>query len=98
VLITIATTAEPATDLGFLLHKNPSRPQAFDVSVGTAHVFYPEATDQRCTVALLLEVDPICGSLRSLTCRPWAGSHRPTCPRSLSMFGTVGGVVLGIGR
>src|ERR1019366_5309091 len=59
VLITIATTAEPATDLGFLLHKNPGRPQAFDVSVGTAHVFYPEATDQRCTAALLLEVDPI---------------------------------------
>jgi len=59
VLITISTTAEPATDLGFLLHKNPGRPQAFDVSVGTAHVFYPEATDQRCTAALLLEVDPI---------------------------------------
>ena len=59
MLITISTTAEPATDLGFLLHKNPGRPQAFDVSVGTAHVFYPEATDQRCTAALLLEVDPI---------------------------------------
>ena len=59
MLITLSTTAEPATDLGFLLHKNPGRPQAFDVSVGTAHVFYPEATDQRCTAALLLEVDPI---------------------------------------
>jgi len=59
VLITLSTTAEPATDLGFLLHKNPGRPQAFDLSVGTAHVFYPEATEQRCTAALLLEVDPI---------------------------------------
>jgi 3' terminal RNA ribose 2'-O-methyltransferase Hen1 len=29
------------------------------MSVGQAHVFYPEATDERCTVALLLEVDPI---------------------------------------
>ena len=29
------------------------------MSAGTAHVFYPEATDERCTVALLLEVDPV---------------------------------------
>lgn len=59
MLLTITTTAEPATDLGFLLHKNPGRPQAFDVSVGTAQVFYPEATQQRCTAVLLLEVDPV---------------------------------------
>jgi len=59
VLLTITTTAEPATDLGFLLHKNPGRPQAFDTSAGTAHVFYPEATSARCTAALLLEVDPV---------------------------------------
>lgn len=59
MLLTITTTAEPATDLGFLLHKNPGRVQAFEVSAGTAHVFYPEATPARCTVALLLEVDPV---------------------------------------
>jgi 3' terminal RNA ribose 2'-O-methyltransferase Hen1 len=59
VLLTITTTTSPATDLGFLLHKNPSRVQAFEVSGGTAHVFYPEATPDRCTAALLLEVDPI---------------------------------------
>ena len=29
------------------------------VTVGQAHVFYPEATDERCTAALLLEVDPV---------------------------------------
>ena len=28
-------------------------------SFGTATVFYPEATDERCTAALLLEVDPV---------------------------------------
>lgn len=50
---------DPATDLGFLLHKNPGRAQRVDLPVGTAHVFYPEATDEVCTVALLLEVDPI---------------------------------------
>jgi len=49
----------PATDLGYLLHKNPAHVQAFEVSAGTAHVFYPEATAERCTAALLLEVDPV---------------------------------------
>lgn len=59
MLITISTTLRPATDLGFLLHKHPARAQVFEVSVGTAHVFFPEASDERCTAALLLEVDPI---------------------------------------
>ena len=57
--MTISTTYTPATDLGFLLHKHPGRVQSFDQSVGTAHVFYPEVSDARCTAALLLEVDPI---------------------------------------
>jgi hypothetical protein len=59
VLLTIATTHEPATDLGYLLHKHPGRVQSFAESVGTAHVCYPQSTAQRCTVALLLEVDPV---------------------------------------
>jgi 3' terminal RNA ribose 2'-O-methyltransferase Hen1 len=59
MLLTITTTHRPATDLGFLLHKNPERPQSDELSFGRVHVFYPEATDERCTVALLLEVDPI---------------------------------------
>jgi 3' terminal RNA ribose 2'-O-methyltransferase Hen1 len=59
VLVTVSTTHVPATDLGFLLHKNPERAQQVDVSTGTAHVFYPEANEHRCTAALLLDVDPI---------------------------------------
>ncbi|OFE15645.1 3' terminal RNA ribose 2'-O-methyltransferase Hen1 [Humibacillus sp. DSM 29435] len=59
MLLTLTSTAERATDLGYLLHKHPDRVQTFDLPVGNAHVFYPEATDERCTVALLLEVDPI---------------------------------------
>ncbi|MGX7680089.1 3' terminal RNA ribose 2'-O-methyltransferase Hen1 [Jatrophihabitans sp. DSM 45814] len=59
MLLTISTTHEPATDLGYLLHKHPGRVQSFEESVGTAHVFYPESTEARCTVALLVEVDPI---------------------------------------
>lgn len=59
VFLTITTTGPAATDLGFLLHKHPGRVQSFEVSVGQAHVFYPEATAARCTAALLLEVDPV---------------------------------------
>ena len=59
MLLTITTTCQPARDLGFLLHKNPSRLHTFDLTFGRAQVFYPEATDERCTVALLLEVDAI---------------------------------------
>ena len=59
MLLTITSTAPPATDLGFLLHKHPGRLQTLAVSAGQAHVFYPEATEQRCTAALLLEIDPI---------------------------------------
>ena len=59
MLLTISTTHTPATDLGYLLHKNPDRLQSVELSFGVAHVFYPEATSDRCTVAVLVEVDPV---------------------------------------
>jgi len=59
VLLTLTSTAGQASDLGYLLHKHPDRVQSFELPVGTAHVFYPESTAERCTVALLLEVDPV---------------------------------------
>lgn len=59
MLLTITSTAAPATDLGYLLHKNPSRLQSFPLSFGQAHVFYPEASSERCTAALLLDVDTV---------------------------------------
>jgi len=59
VLLTLSTTMPNATDLGFLLHKHPDKAQTFEVSTGTAHVIWPEATADRATVALLLEVDPV---------------------------------------
>jgi hypothetical protein len=58
VYLTLTSTAPEATDLGYLLHKHPERVQQFDVSAGLAHIFYPEASEKRCTVALLLEVAP----------------------------------------
>jgi 3' terminal RNA ribose 2'-O-methyltransferase Hen1 len=59
MLLTISTTHRPATDLGFLLHKNPDAVRSVDLGFGTAHVFYPEASEERCTAALLLDVDPV---------------------------------------
>ncbi|WP_433453208.1 3' terminal RNA ribose 2'-O-methyltransferase Hen1 [Streptomyces sp. CA-142005] len=62
MFLTISTrgdAAHPATDLGYLLHKHPDKAQKFSTSYGTAHVFYPEADDRRCTAALLLEIDTL---------------------------------------
>lgn len=59
MLLTISTTHQPATDLGFLLHKNPNRIQTFALSFGNAIVFYPEATKEKCVAALLLDIDPV---------------------------------------
>ncbi|MFJ8508979.1 3' terminal RNA ribose 2'-O-methyltransferase Hen1 [Streptomyces avermitilis] len=62
MFLTISATGtpeRPATDLGFLLHKHPDKSQAFSTSYGTAHVLYPEASVERCTAALLLEVDAV---------------------------------------
>jgi 3' terminal RNA ribose 2'-O-methyltransferase Hen1 len=58
MLLTITNLTRPATDLGFLLHKHPDAVRSVDLGFGTAHVFYPEADERRCTVALLVSVDP----------------------------------------
>ena len=72
MLLTISTTHQPATDLGFLVHKNPSRFQSFNLPFGRADVFYPEAESHRCTVALLLNIDPV-GLVRPKPGAPSAG-------------------------
>jgi 3' terminal RNA ribose 2'-O-methyltransferase Hen1 len=62
VILTVTLLGDadrPATDLGYLLHKHPDHAQTFEVAAGLAHVVYPEATPERCTAALLLEVDPV---------------------------------------
>jgi hypothetical protein len=69
MLLTLTTTHEPATDLGYLLAKNPEKLQTFSLAYGRAHVFYPVATPQCCTAALLVEIDPV-GLVRG---RPMAG-------------------------
>lgn len=57
--LTISTTHHPATDLGYLLHKRPGKLHTVSLAFGDAHIFYPEATAERCTAALLLDIDPV---------------------------------------
>jgi len=59
MLLKIETTHSPATDIGYLLHKNPSGMQSFQMGFGMAHVFYPVAEDALCQACVLLDVDPV---------------------------------------
>ena len=59
MLLSITTTHRPATDLGYLLAKHPDRMQSFSLGFGQAHVVYPEATPERCTASLILDLDPV---------------------------------------
>ncbi len=59
MLLTITSSASPATDLGFLLHKNPDRVHEKEMPFGMARVCYPEATSERCTAALIVDIDPV---------------------------------------
>ena len=74
MLLTITSTTPPATDLGLLLHKHPGRVQSFPLAFGQAHVFYPEATEARCTASLLLDVEPL-GLVRGRRGATGSGGH-----------------------
>ena len=59
MLLTVSTTHRPATDLGYLVHKNPFRCQAKKLPFGIVNIFYPEASEEKCTLAVLLDVDTV---------------------------------------
>ena len=59
ILLTISYIGQNTTELGYLLYKNPNRPQEFELNHGKAYVFYPEISDERTTAVLLLDIDPI---------------------------------------
>lgn len=59
MFLSVSTTHRPATDLGYLLHKNPARPHVVDLAFGRAVMVFPEASEERCTFAVVLDVDPI---------------------------------------
>jgi 3' terminal RNA ribose 2'-O-methyltransferase Hen1 len=59
MILTITTTHYPASDLSYLLHKHPARVQQVEITAGIGHIFYTEVTEERCTISLLLDIDPI---------------------------------------
>ena len=59
MLLSISTTYQPATDLGYLLHKHPDRYQQFELTYGVGHVFFAEATTEQATAVLMLDIDPV---------------------------------------
>jgi 3' terminal RNA ribose 2'-O-methyltransferase Hen1 len=59
MILNISTTYKPATDLGYLLHKHPDKFQTLELSVGKAHIFYPEKSEAKTTISVLLDIDPI---------------------------------------
>jgi 3' terminal RNA ribose 2'-O-methyltransferase Hen1 len=89
MILTISTTYHPATDLGYLLGKHPERHQTRELNFGTAHIFYPEVSEERCTVALLLEMNPIQETRRRDRHQPRSLEHYVTDrPYVLSSFFT----------
>lgn len=83
VILTIEVAGDstrPATDLGFLLHKHPDRVQTFPTTQGTATVFYPVATPERCRVVLRVDGAGVRGRPdaddRYVNTIPYAGSSR----------------------
>ena len=59
MLLLLETTHATATDLGFLLHKNPARAQTFALPFGEVRAWYPVATPEKCQFAFWLDIDPI---------------------------------------
>jgi 3' terminal RNA ribose 2'-O-methyltransferase Hen1 len=59
MLLTVTSKTSPARDLGYLLRKHPDRFQSFELPFGKALVFYPIATDDECTIAMYLDIDPV---------------------------------------
>jgi hypothetical protein len=58
MLLTI-TSSTPDTDLARHLHREPGRPHTAELPAGRAHLYYPDHSPERCTAAVLLEIDPL---------------------------------------
>lgn len=59
MILTITYRGENTENIGYLLHKNPKRPQVFEMNYGRAYVFYPEVSNEKTTIAMVLDIDPI---------------------------------------
>lgn len=88
MILTITTTHNPATDLGYVLMKHPQRVHTAELAFGRAHVMYPEASSERCTAVLLLDVDPV-GLVRRRGDSPLADGYVNDRPYVASSFMSV---------
>lgn len=59
MIVSVTCEGPHAPDLGFLLHKNPSKVHERDFAHGKITVFYPEDTPERATAALVVEIDTV---------------------------------------
>ncbi len=59
MVLNIKTTGENANNLGFLLHKHPSRYQTETLPYGTVHMFYPEISKELCSFVMFVEINSI---------------------------------------
>jgi len=64
MLLTVTTTHRPATDLGYLLAKNPANWHEKPLAFGNSIVFFPQADEERCSATLMLDIDPVALSRR----------------------------------
>jgi 3' terminal RNA ribose 2'-O-methyltransferase Hen1 len=56
MFISMTTTYVPATDLGYLLHKHPDKMHKRTSSQSVNYCFFSEASVERCTVNLVLDI------------------------------------------
>jgi 3'' terminal RNA ribose 2''-O-methyltransferase Hen1 len=59
MLLTITYKGKDTQDLGYMLFKNPNRPQSVKLTTGSAYVYYPKVSDEETTIALLLDINSL---------------------------------------
>lgn len=59
MILSISTSHKPLEDLGYLLHKNPSRIHEFNLSFGKAQVFVSKLSGEEIEMTLMVDVDPV---------------------------------------
>ena len=59
MIFSISTTHYPATDIGFLLHKNPDEFHKIPFNFGDVYIFYPYGSPELCMATLIVKIDPI---------------------------------------
>lgn len=46
-------------DFGYLLHKNPRRPQKFEFNYGNVYIFFTELGSSKAAVSIMLDIESV---------------------------------------